>query len=101
MFRFTFPENEHSYVVIDAMDKGSYVKIIPEENKIIGYTTKNSGGVPDNFKDYFEIVFDKPFTYKATFSGKDLKENKLEQKDDHERNQVFSIKLRQQFENPY
>jgi len=83
MFRFTFPENEHSYVVIDAMDKGSYVKIIPEENKIIGYTTKNSGGVPDNFKDYFEIVFDKPFTYKATFSGKDLKENKLEQKDDH------------------
>jgi len=83
MFRFTFPENEHSYVVIDAMDKGSYVKIIPEENKIIGYTTKNSGGVPDNFKDYFEIVFDKPFTYQATFSGKDLKENTLEQNADH------------------
>lgn len=83
MFRFTFPENEHSYVVIDAMDKGSYVKIIPEENKIIGYTTKNSGGVPDNFKDYFEIVFDKPFTYQATFSGKDLKENALEQNADH------------------
>jgi len=83
MFRFTFPENEHSYVVIDAMDKGSYVKIIPEENKIIGYTTKNSGGVPDNFKDYFEIVFDKPFTYQATFSGKELKENDLEQNADH------------------
>ena len=83
MFRFTFPENEHSYVVIDAMDKGSYVKIIPEENKIIGYTTKNSGGVPDNFKDYFEIVFDKPFTYQATFSGKDLKENTLEQNANH------------------
>ena len=23
MFRFTFPENEHSYIVVDAFDKGS------------------------------------------------------------------------------
>ncbi|NDV82912.1 GH92 family glycosyl hydrolase [Bacteroides sp. 51] len=68
MFRFTFPENEHSYVVVDAFDNGSYVKIIPEENKIIGYTTKNTGGVPDNFKNYFVIVFDKPFTYTASVS---------------------------------
>ncbi|HCO83415.1 MAG TPA: alpha-mannosidase, partial [Arenibacter sp.] len=44
MFRFTFPENENSHVVLDALDKGSYVKIIPSERKIIGYTTKNSGG---------------------------------------------------------
>ena len=27
LFRFTFPENEHSYVVVDAFDKGSYVKV--------------------------------------------------------------------------
>ena len=50
MLRFTFPENEHSYVVVDAFDKGSYIKVIPEENKVIGYTTKNSGGVTDNLK---------------------------------------------------
>lgn len=62
MFRFTFPERKYSYVVVDAFDKGSYVKIIPEENKIIGYTTKNTGGVPDNFKNYFVIVFDKSFS---------------------------------------
>ena len=61
MFRFTFPESEYSCVVVDAFDNGSYVKIIPEENKIIGYTTKNNGGVPENFKNYFVIVFDKPF----------------------------------------
>ena len=66
LFRFTFPENEHSYVVIDAFDKGSYVKIDAANNRIIGYSTKNSGGVPDNFKNYFVIEFDKPFTYKAT-----------------------------------
>lgn len=69
MFRFTFPENKNSYVVIDAFDNGSYVKIIPEERKVIGYTTKNSGGVPENFKNYFVIVFDKPFTYTATQTG--------------------------------
>ena len=48
---------------MDAFDQGSYIKIIPEENKIIGYTTRNSGGVPDNFRNYFVIVFDKPFTF--------------------------------------
>lgn len=92
MFRFTFPENKHSYVVVDAFDRGSYLKIIPEENKIIGYTTKNSGGVPENFKNYFVIVFDKPFTYKASVetvrsSESDVKstihDNKLEIKHDH------------------
>ena len=65
LFRFTFPETEEAYVVIDAMDNGSFVKIIPAEKKIIGYTTKNSGGVPSNFKNYFVLQFDKPFTYTA------------------------------------
>ena len=83
MFRFTFPENEHSYVVIDALDKGSYVKVLPEERKIIGYSTKNSGGVPENFKNYFVIEFDKPFTYTATFADKALKEGAKEQQADH------------------
>ncbi len=83
LFRFTFPENDHSYIVVDAMDKGSYIKIIPEENKIMGYTTKNSGGVPENFKNYFIIEFDKPFTYEATFADATLKEGVKEQTADH------------------
>jgi predicted alpha-1,2-mannosidase len=82
-FRFTFPESENSYVVVDAFDKGSYVKIIPGENKIIGYTTKNSGGVPDNFKNYFVIVFDKPFTYLATAGNDEIRENRPEAKENH------------------
>ena len=59
-FRFTFPEASDAYVVVDAFDRGSYVKVIPEENKIVGYTTRNSGGVPQNFRNYFVIEFDKP-----------------------------------------
>ena len=68
MFRFTFPKGE-SYVVLDAYDNGSYVQVIPEENKIVGYTTRNSGGVPENFRNYFVVVFDTPFEYSGTFSG--------------------------------
>ena len=83
LFRFTFPENDHSYIVVDALDNGSYIKVIPEENKIIGYSTKNSGGVPENFKNYFIIEFDKPFTYEATFADNSLKEGAKEQTSSH------------------
>ena len=64
IMRITFPESK-SYVVVDAFDKGSYVKIMPKERMIVGYTTKNSGGVPHNFKNYFVMKFDKDFTYTA------------------------------------
>lgn len=83
MFRFTFPETEEAYVVIDAFDKGSSITVIPQENKIVGYSTKNSGGVPDNYKNYFVVVFDKPFTYQATFSDSTLHEKVLEQTGNH------------------
>lgn len=83
MFRFTFPKSDHSYIVVDAFDKGSYIKILPQQNRIIGYTTRNSGGVPDNFKNYFVIEFDKPFTYEASVSNGILQENVNEQTTDH------------------
>lgn len=73
IFRFTYPAGK-SYLVVDAFDRGSYVKIIPEQNKIVGYTTRNSGGVPKNFKNYFVLQFDRPFTITAICD--DGKENK-------------------------
>ncbi len=81
-FKFTFPENDKSYVVIDAFDKGSYVKVIPSEKKIIGYSTRNSRGVPSNFKNYFVIQFDEAFEEVNTFSDKTLKKE-LEVTADH------------------
>jgi len=83
MFRFTFPENEQSYVLVDAFDRGSYVKLIPSENKVIGYTTRNSGGVPKNFKNYFVIVFDKPFVKSAVWSKDHLVDGVSELQDIH------------------
>ncbi|MDR0427751.1 MAG: GH92 family glycosyl hydrolase [Dysgonamonadaceae bacterium] len=78
VFRFTFPETENAYIIVDAFDKGSSIKIIPDENKITGYTTKNSGGVPDNFRNYFVIVFDKPFSFFASVSDNSISENTLD-----------------------
>ncbi len=81
-FRFTFPKTDSAYVILDAFDRGSYVKIIPQERKIMGYTTRNSGGVPDNFKNYFVMVFDKDFEVTKTFSDSILSDN-LESKSNH------------------
>jgi predicted alpha-1,2-mannosidase len=81
-FRFTFPKADSSSVIIDALNKGSYIKIIPSENKVIGYTTRNSGGVPKNFKNYFVIIFDKPFDYRYTFLDSVITKN-IEQQSNH------------------
>lgn len=83
MFRFTFPDSEHSYIVVDAFDEGSYIRIIPERKRIIGYTTRNSGGVPNNFKNFFVIEFDKSFSYKASVNNGNLQENVCEQEAGH------------------
>ena len=70
-FIFTYPESETSGVVIDAFDKGSYIKVIPEKNAVIGYTTKNSGGVPDNFRNWFVLKFDKDIENWTLYDGAD------------------------------
>jgi len=83
-FRFTFPETDSSYVVVDALNKGSYIKIIPAERKIIGYTTKYARGpLPKNFKNYFVVYFNKDFKLAKIWSGNKLKDNELELESDH------------------
>ena len=81
--RFTFPEAEKANIVVDAFDKGSHVEVLPEKQMIVGYTTKNSGGVPKNFKNFFVLVFDKPFTYKATVANGTISEGQLKATDNH------------------
>lgn len=83
MFRFTFPKSEKSYIVIDALDNGSYIKVLPDRHTVIGYTTKNSGGVPANFKNYFVVRFDKEITYHGTFANGKLVDNRDEIQEKH------------------
>ena len=66
VMNFTYQKGDSAFVVIDAFDKGSHIEVVPGKNKVIGYSTKNSGGVPENFKNYFVMTFDRPVTYVAT-----------------------------------
>ena len=63
MFRFTFPATDSANVIIDAFDRGSAINIDASKRRVTGYTTRNSGGVPDNFRNYFVVEFDRPFEY--------------------------------------
>ena len=81
--RFTYPATDEARLVVDAFDKGSYVKVIPDENKIIGSTTRNSGGVPANFKNYFVMVFERPFDYVAVVKDSLILEGSKEIDCDH------------------
>ena len=69
--RFSFPSKDNAYIVLDATDGGSYVKIIPEERKIIGYSKNANRSVPEGFANYFVVIFDKPFEGYGTWTGHD------------------------------
>ncbi len=108
-FKFTFPEDQ-SYILLDGFFKGSMVKIIPEERKIIGYCRNNSGGVPENFYNYFVAEFDTDFDLTHTW-GDDwtLTKNSREDKGDHvgaivgfktKRGQAVHVKVASSFISP-
>ena len=83
IFRFTFPKTDSSFVVADAFNKGSYIKIIPSKNKIIGYSVRYSSGHYNNFKNYFVMVFDHPFTTNYAWHDSVAEMNMLELQKDH------------------
>ncbi len=60
-FRFTFPKEDNAYVVLDANNGGSMVRIYPEEQKIVGYCRNANHSVPKGFTNYFVVKFNKPF----------------------------------------
>jgi predicted alpha-1,2-mannosidase len=66
-FRFTFPDSDHSYILLDAFDKGSMVTILPKQRMIIGYAENNHGGVPKGFRNYFVAKFDHDFEVTDTW----------------------------------
>jgi len=83
LIRFTFPQSDSAFILLDGFNRGSMVKIIPEEHKVIGYCRNNHGGVPDNFHNYFVAIFDKNFTSTDTFHGDTLNPGSLQQEGYH------------------
>ncbi|GAC25383.1 alpha-1,2-mannosidase [Paraglaciecola mesophila KMM 241] len=109
-FRFTFPDTDDAYIILDAFDKGSMVKIIPEERKIIGYARNNHGGVPDNFHNYFVAEFDKDFEISRTWTDEyQLNADAIQSKGEHvgavigfktKRGETVSVKIASSFISP-
>lgn len=83
IFRFTFPENDSSFIILDAFNMGSAVKIIPEERKITGFCSNNHKGVPENFRNYFVAVFDRDFEAASVWHGDTLSKNTLSAEGNH------------------
>jgi predicted alpha-1,2-mannosidase len=67
--RFNFPKGNSSYLVLDGYTKTSMVKIDLAKQTITGYVN-NCRWAPKNFKNYFVITFDKPFTDYGTWENK-------------------------------
>ena len=62
MMCLTFPETRQANIIVDAFDGQANVVADREKRCITGYTVKNSGGVPQNFRNYFVIELDHDFT---------------------------------------
>ena len=80
VFRFTFPETDQAHIVLDAYDRGSEVRILPAQRRIVGYSTRNSGGVPQNFRNYFVLEFDHDFVSSATVKDGAIQEGATEER---------------------
>jgi predicted alpha-1,2-mannosidase len=83
IFRFTFPGSDSSFILLDAFNEGSMVRIIPSERKVVGYCQNNSGGVPENFRNWFVAEFDKEFVSTHTWNGDALNINDLDEEGEH------------------
>ena len=66
--RFTYPEGKDAYVVLDLNKSHNKIKIIPEQRKVVGYTTHASQAVPQGYANYFVIVFDQPIEGYGTWT---------------------------------
>ncbi|MCX6326574.1 MAG: GH92 family glycosyl hydrolase [Bacteroidia bacterium] len=73
IFQFTYPKSDSSQIIIDCFNRGGYVKVIPEENKVVGYSKyyapNNNAKLPENFAAYFVITINTTFKEAGTWSG--------------------------------
>ena len=66
--RFTFPKSEKAFLVLDGFLKDCEVKIMPKEQKIIGWVN-NGRFVDKGFRSYFVLEFNKRFKSVGTWEN--------------------------------
>ncbi|MGQ8338835.1 GH92 family glycosyl hydrolase [Sunxiuqinia sp. A32] len=75
--RFSFPKGKGSYLVLDGYTGFSSVKILPGENKIIGFV-HNGRQMPKNLKSYFVVEFNQPILEYGAWENRSGKNSKGE-----------------------
>ena len=66
--KFSFPNKEKAYLILDGFLKHAEVKILPKERKIIGWVN-NGRFIPENFKSYFVLEFNQDFKSFGTWEN--------------------------------
>lgn len=71
--QFRFPKKAQKHIIIDAYKGGGMVKIIPKEQKIIGYckNTNHSTAHLPHFANFFVIFFDKQIKSHGVWKNED------------------------------
>lgn len=109
ILRFTFPESDSSYILLDALCGGSMVKVDKSGKTITGYCRNNHGGVPENFHNYFIARFDREIESVSVWHGDTLERGKTELKGSHtgamlrfrtKRGEKISVKVASSFISP-
>lgn len=67
--RFTYYDADSAWLLVDAFDMGSSIELAPDGKTLSGYSTRNSGGVPDNFRNYFVMRFSRPVQLHRLFAA--------------------------------
>lgn len=67
-FKFSFPKGKAANIVLDGYTKLSSVTIDAANKKISGYVN-NGAFVPKDFRNYFVVIFDKPFKAFGTWDN--------------------------------
>ena len=58
--RIAYPKDDPAYLVVDAYAGGQVS--LKDANTLVGYSVQNHGGVTENFRNWFVIISDMPFT---------------------------------------
>ena len=69
-FRFTFPETQQANIVVDAFDGKARVDVNAEKHEVTGFSVRNSGGVPNNFRNFFVMKLNRSFNVVETEDSK-------------------------------
>jgi len=81
IMKFVYPANSNPYMLIEAIRSGKFTgfaQVLADSNEVIGYNPDRQSYIygppaPPNFKGYFVVKFNKPFSSFGVWTGQTVK----------------------------